>query len=178
MAKSKWTVDPAHSSIDFSVRHMMISRVRGTFHNFEASIQADPNDLTSADIEFRIDAASVDTRTGDRDNHLRSADFFNVEKYPTITFKPTQIVKKGEAEYDVTGDLTIRDVTRSETFAVTFEGQTKDPASGVEKVGFSGEGEINRSDYGLTYNAPLETGGVLIGDEVKISLHIEAAKAS
>lgn len=176
MTKSKWNVDLAHSSIDFSVRHMMISRVKGTFHNFEASIQADPNDLTSADIEFNIDVASIDTRNNDRDNHLRSADFFDVEKYPYITFKPTNIVKKSDTEYDMTGDLTIRDTTRSETFAVTFEGQSKDPMSGVEKAGFSAEGEIKRSDYGLTYNAPLETGGVLIGDEVKISIHIEATK--
>lgn len=176
MAKSKWTVDASHSSIDFSLKHMMIARVKGAFHDFEASIEADPADLTTANIQFEVDVASIDTRNSDRDAHLRSADFFDVEKYPTMTFKSTNIVKKSENEYDVTGDLTIHGTTRPETFSVTFEGLAKDPMSGNEKAGFSAEGSINRTDYGLTWNAALETGGVLVGEEIKISIQIEASK--
>lgn len=175
MSKSKWVVDSSHSSIEFSIKHMMIAKVKGRFNSFEAHIEADPLDLTTADINFSIDVASIDTRNSDRDAHLRSADFFDVEKNPKITFQATKIVPKSEGEYEVTGDLTIRGVTRSETFTVTFEGSGKDPW-GNEKAGFSGHGTIKRSDYGLTWNAVLETGGVLVGDEVKISLEIEAVK--
>ncbi|MEF3304371.1 YceI family protein [Paenibacillus sp. GYB003] len=175
MAKTNWAVDPTHSSIDFSVKHMMIANVKGSFHSFEAKVNADPEDLTTADVEFAIDVNSIDTRNGDRDAHLRSADFFDTEKYPKITFKSTRIASKGDGEYDVTGDLTIHGVTRSETFQVTFEGAGKDPW-GNEKAGFSAKGKIKRSDYGLTYNAVLEAGGVLIGDEIKISLDIEGVK--
>ncbi|EIJ78235.1 YceI family protein [Bacillus methanolicus PB1] len=175
MAKSRWAIDTAHSSVEFSVRHMMIAKVKGSFDNFSATIEADPTDLTTANIEFNVDVASINTRNSDRDAHLRSADFFDAENYPSLTFKSTKIAKKDDDEYEVTGDLTIRGVTRQETFTVTFEGQGKDPW-GNEKVGFSAEGKINRSDYGLTWNAALETGGVLIGDQIKISLSIEAAK--
>lgn len=176
MAKTVWAVDATHSSIDFSVKHMMIANVKGSFHTFEAKVNADPEDLTSAEIEFAIDVNSVDTRNKDRDAHLRSADFFDAESYPQITFKSTNIVAKGDGEYDVTGDVTIHGVTRPETFQVTFEGAGKDPW-GNEKAGFSGKGKLKRSDFGLTYNAVLEAGGVLIGDEIKISLEIEGAKA-
>lgn len=172
---AKWAVDAAHSSVDFTIRHMMIAKVKGTFHTFEASIEADPEDLTSAKIDFAVELASIDTRNNDRDAHLRSGDFFEVEKHPKMMFQSTQIVKTGEGEYDVTGNLTIRGVTRPETFAVVYEGGGKDPW-GNTKVGFSAAGAIKRSDYGLTYNAALETGGVLIGDEVKVSIEIEAAE--
>jgi polyisoprenoid-binding protein YceI len=174
MAKAKWAVDASHSSIEFSVKHMMIAKVKGSFHAFDAQIEADPTDLTSAEIVFNIDLSSVDTRNGDRDAHLRSADFFDVEKNPKLTFQTSQITKTGEGVYKLTGNLSLHGVTRSETFEVSFEGAGKDPW-GNEKVGFSGHGSIKRSDYGLTYNAVLETGGVLIGDEVKISLEIEAS---
>lgn len=175
MAKTKWNVDPAHTTLEFSVRHMMISKVKGTFHDFEASVEADPEDLTTADIRFSVDTASIDTRNKDRDAHLKGEDFFDVEKYPKMTFQSTNIVKKGDGEYDVTGDLTIRDTTRPVTFTVTFEGQGKSPW-GQEVVGFSGKGTLNRSDFGLKWNAPLETGGVLVGDEVNISIELEATK--
>jgi len=175
MAKTKWAVDPTHSSVDFTIRHMMIAKVKGTFHSFEAQIEADPADLTSASISFSVDMASIDTRNADRDNHLRTGDFFEVEKYPKLTFEATSITKSGEGEYNVTGNVTLHGVTRPETFAVTFEGAGKDPW-GNHKAGFSAEGSIKRSDYGLTYNAALETGGVLIGDDVKIHIEIEAAE--
>jgi polyisoprenoid-binding protein YceI len=175
MSKAKWTVDASHSSIDFSIRHMMIAKVKGSFHTFEADIEADPADLTTANISMSVDLSSIDTRNKDRDAHLRSADFFDIEINPTMTFQSKKITKTDEGEYDVTGDLTIHGVTKSETLSVTFEGGGKDPW-GNDKVGFSGHGSIKRSDFGLTYNAALETGGVLIADEVKISIEIEAAK--
>lgn len=176
MTKTKWAIAPAHSGVDFSVRHMMIANVKGSFQAFDASVEADPSDFTNAEISFSIDAASFDTRNTDRDNHLRSADFFDVENNPKITFTSTNIVKTDEGEYDVTGDLTIRGVTRPETFSVVYEGSGKDPW-GNEKVGFSGAGSINRADYGLTWNAALETGGVLVGDKIKITFEIQASKA-
>lgn len=178
MATTTWAVDTVHSSIDFSLKHMMVARAKGTFHDFNASIQADPADLTTASIAFEVGVDSIDTRNKDRDGHLKSEDFFDVENHPKITFQATDIKKKSEQEYDVTGDLTIRGTTRRETFSVTFEGEAKDPMSGNHVAGFSGEGTINRSDYGLTYNAALETGGVLIGDEIKISIQLEASPAS
>lgn len=175
MAKSKWAVDPTHSSVDFTIKHMMIAKVKGTFHAFDAQIEADPEDLTSASIAFSVDLASIDTRNSDRDNHLRTADFFDIENHPKLTFEATEIVKTGDGEYDVTGRVTLHSVTRFETFAVSFEGAGKDPW-GNSKAGFSGQGTIKRSDYGLTYNAVLETGGFLIGDEVKVAVEIEAVQ--
>lgn len=175
MAKTKWNVDLAHSSVDFWVRHMMVSRAKGTFHNFEASIEADPEDLTTADISFSIDVNSIDTRNEERDKHLKSADFFDVENHPKITFKSTKIEKTGDSKYDVTGDLTIKGVTRPVTFSVTYEGQGKNPWGAIV-AGFSAEGKINRTDFGLTWNTPLETGGVLVGEDVYINLEIEATK--
>ncbi|CAG7644487.1 hypothetical protein PAESOLCIP111_04718 [Paenibacillus solanacearum] len=175
MSYTKWAVDPTHSSIDFTIRHMMIAKVKGTFHAFEAQIEADPADLTTASIDFSVDIASIDTRNQDRDAHLRSGDFFDAEKYPKMTFRSASIVNTGDGTYDVSGEFTLHGVTRTETFAVTYEGSGTDPW-GNEKAGFSAQGVIKRSDYGLTYNAALETGGVLIGDEVKVSVEIEAAK--
>jgi polyisoprenoid-binding protein YceI len=175
MSKAKWIVDSAHSSLDFSIRHMMVTNVKGSFLDFEASITADPNDLTTAEILFNVDLSSVNTRNADRDTHLRTADFFDVEKYPTMTFKSTDIVKTGEGEYDVTGDLSLHGVTRKETFSVSFEGAGKDPW-GNEKAGYSAKGTVKRSNYGLTYNAALEAGGFMVGDDVKFTVEIEASR--
>jgi polyisoprenoid-binding protein YceI len=175
MSKTNWVVDAAHSSLDFTVKHMVIAKVRGTFHSFEASINADPRDLTTANIEFSVDISSIDTRNIDRDNHLKSADFFDAENFPKMTFKSDKITKKSEGEYDVAGQLTIRGTSRPESFLVTYEGEGKDPWGNM-KVGFSGNGTISRSEYGLKWNAPLETGGVLVGDQVLISIEIEASE--
>lgn len=131
--------------------------------------------MTTAELSFSIDLSSIDIRNADRDNHLRTGDFFDIAQFPALTFKSTNIVKTDDDEYDVTGEVSLHGVTRSETFSVTFEGAGKDPW-GNEKAGFSGKGSIKRSDYGLTYNAALEAGGVLIGDEVKISIEIEVGK--
>lgn len=175
MTNSNWIVDLTHSSIDFSVKHMMIAKVKGTFHDFKADIMANPQDLTNATISFEVNVESVDTRNTDRDNHLRSADFFDTENHPKMTFVSSLIERKNDDEYLVTGDLTIRGVTLKETFSVVFEGEGKDPWGNL-KVGFSAKGKINRSDYGLTWNAALETGGVLVSDEIAISLEIQASQ--
>lgn len=175
MTVSKWKVDPAHSSVEFSVKHMMITRVKGSFKNFEATLEADPSDLTTADIEFKIDLSSVDSGSADRDTHLKSSDFFDVDQYSHMTFKSTDITKKNDDEYNVTGDLSLHGHTKPVTLTATFEGEGKDPW-GNHVAGFSAEGKINRTEFGLTYNAALETGGVLVGEDVKVSLQIEASK--
>ena len=177
MAKETFKVDQSHTSVDFSVRHMMVSKVKGTFHDFDVTIVADPADFTTAEIQAVVDVNSVDTRNEDRDNHLRSEDFFNAEAEPKMTFKSTDVTKVGEEEYEVTGDMTIRGTTNKETLKVNFEGSGKDPW-GNQVYGFSAEGKIDRSEYGLTYNAALETGGVLIGDEIKVDIELEATTAA
>ncbi|GGM43120.1 polyisoprenoid-binding protein [Paraliobacillus quinghaiensis] len=175
MTKTTFKVDPTHTSIDFSVKHMMVSKVKGTFHDFQVQFVADPEDLTTAEIVFDIDVNSIDTRNKDRDNHLRTGDFFEVEKYPNILFKSTDVKKITDDEYEITGDVTIKDVTKQETFKVTFEGQGQDPW-GNQVFGFSAEGTLNREEYGLTYNAALETGGVLIGKDINFTIDLEAVK--
>lgn len=175
MTKTTFKVDSAHTSVDFSVKHMMVSKVKGTFHDFQVQFVADPEDLTTAEIVFDIDASSIDTRNKDRDDHLKTGDFFEIEKYPSILFKSTNVVKKSDDEYEVTGDVTIKDVTKQETFKIVFEGQGQDPW-GNQVFGFNAEGTLNREAYGLTYNAALETGGVLIGKDIKFSIDLEATK--
>lgn len=175
MTKKLWAIDEAHTSVEFSVRHMMVAKVKGVFTSFTADISADPSDLTTAEIEFNVDLNSIDTRNSDRDNHLRSADFFDVDNHPQMTFKATKIVKTDDDEYEMTGDLTILGITKTEKFKVTYEGQGKDPWGNL-KVGFSAKGSIDRSDYGMVFNSALETGGVMIGEKVKINLDIEAVE--
>ncbi|WP_067727744.1 YceI family protein [Oceanobacillus damuensis] len=176
MTKTLWTVDPVHSEVGFSVKHMMISKAKGTFDKFDAVIEADVEDLTDSKVEVTINTASVNTRNEDRDNHLRSGDFFDSENYPTLTFIATDITKKSANEYEVTGDLTIKDTTKPVTLDVTFEGQSKDPMGGDTVAGFSGKTSINRKDFGLTWNAAVETGGVLVGEDVNINFELELHK--
>ncbi|UUI05247.1 YceI family protein [Oceanobacillus jeddahense] len=176
MTKVNWNLDTAHSEVGFSVKHMMISKAKGTFDNFDAQINADPEDLSNADIQVTIDVESINTRNKDRDDHLRSADFFDAENYPKITFIATDI-KKSDNNYEVTGDLTLKGTTKPVTLDVAFEGQSKDPMSGSTVAGFSGSTSINRKEFGLTWNASLETGGVLVGEEVKINFELELQKA-
>ena len=169
---AKWTVDQNHSSIGFEVKHMMVSKVKGQFESYTADVEAaDLTDLTKASIAFKIDVASIDTRNEDRENHLKSADFFDVEKYPTIDFKSTSITKDGD-DYKVTGSLTIKGVTKPVTFDVEFGGKGTNPW-GVEVYGFEAEAKINREEFGLTWNAALETGGVLVGKDIKIKVELE-----
>ena len=168
----KWMIDKNHSTVGFEVKHMMVSKVRGQFDSYSAVIEADDlTDLTSAKIAFKFAGESINTRHEERDNHLKSADFFDIKNYPTIDFKSTNITENRGA-YKVTGDLTIKNVTKSVTFVVTFGGKALGP-DGVEVYGFEAETMINRGDFGLTWNAALETGGVLVGEKVKIFVQLE-----
>ncbi len=172
-----WSFDTSHSSIGFSVRHLMISKVRGHFGKWTGTfgyVEADP---TRSTLEVRIDAASIHTRDDKRDAHLRSPDFFDVEKYPELTFVSTGIERDGGDDYVVTGDLTIHGVTRSVRLKVEGLGRTRDPWGG-ERVGFSASTSINRKDFGLHWNVALETGGVLVGEKIDIGIEIEAVRAA
>lgn len=173
---TNWTVDQSHSNVGFSVKHMMVSKVKGVFEDYSATVTAaDLSDLSDATITFDIQVASISTKSKDRDNHLRSADFFDADQYPTISFQSTDIAKDGD-DYKVTGDLTIKDVTKPVTFNVEFNGKGTNPW-GVEVYGFEAETKINRDEFGLTWNAALETGGVLVGKEIKINVDLEVNPA-
>lgn len=174
-AKTKWTLDPTHSELAFKVRHMMITNVKGEFRKFDASIVSDGTDFTKSSIDVTIDAASIFTNEDKRDGHLKSADFFDVENYPTLSFQGKSFKKEDDDEYKLTGTLTIKGVSKEVELDVEFGGINKDPW-GNEKVGFSLEGKINRKDFGLNWNAPLETGGVLVSEEVKISAEVQFVK--
>jgi polyisoprenoid-binding protein YceI len=172
-----WNIDPVHSVAELKVKHMMISNVKGQFTKLGGVLALDEKDLTNSRVEASIDAASINTRDAQRDTHLKSADFFDVEKFPALFFKSTHIDRAAEGELAVAGDLTIRGVTRNVVFAV--EGPTppaKDPW-GNTRVGLSATTKINRRDFGLTWNAALETGGILVGDEVTITLDVQFVKA-
>jgi polyisoprenoid-binding protein YceI len=171
----KWNVDAAHSSVGFSVKHMMVSKVRGSFGEFGADVEANETDLSNANIAFNINVASITTGNEDRDNHLRSADFFNVETYPEIKFVANDITKKGE-DYEIAGDITIKDVTKPIVFEAEYGGKGTNPW-GQEVVAFSAETKINREEFGLTWNQALETGGVLVGKDIKITVELEANPA-
>ena len=170
-----FAIDKTHSEAAFQVRHL-ITKVRGRFADFAGSIQFDADQPARSTVSFVIQAASIDTNTPDRDAHLRSDDFFAVDAHPTITFTSTGITAVGGSDYALAGDLTMRGVTKPVTIPVTFLGTAVDPW-GNEKLAFEGELTVNRKDYGLNWNAALEAGGFLVGDEVKISLTIQAAAA-
>ncbi|GAA3759230.1 YceI family protein [Microbacterium kribbense] len=167
-----WVLDPAHSEVQFSVRHMMISKVRGTFGVKSATMTAPENPLETT-VEASVDVASVDTNDNGRDNHLRSADFFDVEKYPTMEFRSTGVRIEGE-KFLVDGDLTIKDVTKTVTFDFDFGGFGTDPY-GNYKAGATAKAVVNREEFGLTWNAALETGGVLVGKDITIELDLQGA---
>jgi polyisoprenoid-binding protein YceI len=172
---STWTIDPSHTLVEFSVKHMMLSTVKGRFGSLQATAKGTLDDPLSASAEATIDVSSIDTREEKRDAHLRSADFFDVEHYPTMRYASRSVRQVGDGEFEVDGDLTIRDVIRPVTLRVTLEGHLRDPW-GNERVGLSAEGKIRRSDFGLKWNMALETGGVLVGDEVRLSLQVEAVR--
>ena len=167
-----YAIDASHSEANFQVRHL-ITKVRGRFSDFAGTVSFDAAVPERSAVEFTIQAASIDTNQNDRDAHLRAADFFEVEKCPTITFRSTSIARQSDDSYVVTGDFTIRDVTRAIDLPVTFLGKAKDPW-GNERIAFEAEYTLNRKEYGLTWNAALETGGFLVGDDVKISLSVQA----
>jgi len=167
-----YKIDKSHSEVIFQVRHL-VTKVRGRFDDFEGTIAVNEEKPELSSVEFTIQATSISTNEAQRDTHLRSADFFEVEKFPTLTFKSKKVGKKGSESYDVVGDLTIHGVTREITLPVTHLGKAKDPW-GNERAGFEAEITLNRKDYGLMWNAPLEVGGFLVGDDVKVSLSVQA----
>ncbi|MFP9113713.1 YceI family protein [Flavobacterium sp. RHBU_3] len=175
MSTVKWSIDPTHSEIAFKVKHMMFTNVTGKFQNFTAEATTEGDNFENASFEFSADIDSVSTGNADRDGHLLSPDFFDAASFPKLTFKSTSFVKKDEGDYILTGDLTIRDVTGSVTLAVDFGGIAKDPWGNV-KTGFTAEGKLNRKDFGLTWNAALETGGVLVSEEVKLVIDAQFVK--
>ncbi len=177
IATTTWNLDPVHSVAEFKVKHMMISNVKGQFTGVKGVLALEESDLTNSHVEASIEAASINTRDAQRDAHLKSADFFDVERLPTLSFKSTRITRAGHGELALAGDLTIRGVTRNVVFAV--EGPTppaKDPW-GNTRLGLAATTRINRKDFGLTWNAALETGGILVGDEVTITLDVQFVKA-
>ena len=169
-----WTVDAAHSHVGFTVRHMVVSKVRGSFDKFDAKLTIAEDPLQSS-VEATIDLASINTGDEGRDGHVKGGDFFDIEQYPTMEFRSTGIRPNG-SDYLLDGELTIKGVTKPVTLELEFNGVTKDPWGGT-RAGFSAEGEVNRGDYGISYNAALETGGVLIGEKLKIEIEIEAVKS-
>ena len=174
--KTTWKLDPSHTLVEFSAKHLMITTVKGRITDVEGTIVMDEKNPRNSSVEATLKAVSIDTRTEQRDQHLRSADFLNAELFPEIKFRSTK-VEGDKDSFKLTGDLTIRDVTRPITLDIQFEGQQTDPWGG-ERIGFSGSGKIDRRDFGLTWNQALETGGVVVGNDVKINLEVEAVKAA
>ena len=175
MTTEHWDFDPAHSSINFWVRHLMVSKVHGRFHDWTGTLELDDADPSKWRIDVKIDARSIDTREEKRDEHLRSADFLDVQNHPHIAFRSTAIERKGEDRLLVNGELTIRGTTRPVTLDVEAAGRAKDPWGG-ERTGFSATTAIDRKDFGLQWNVALEAGGVLVGDKVNITIEVEAIK--
>ena len=176
MSTTKWAIDPTHSEIGFKVKHMMFTNVSGKFQKFTADIISEGDDFENAAINFSGDIESLTTGNADRDTHLLSADFFDVEKFPKITFSSTSVKKIDENQYEITGDLSLHGETKSVKLDAEYSGQMKDPW-GNTKAGFALTGKINRKDWGLNWNAALETGGVLVSEEVKLAIELQFAKA-
>jgi len=177
MTQNKWNIDLAHSGVSFSIRHMVVSKVRGRFAKFSGAVLFDEDDITRSTVEATIEASSIDTGVEQRDAHLRSPDFFDAEKYPELRFRSTRIDRQADDRYSVVGELTIRDVTREIALDVEFGGRARDPW-GNERVGFVGKATLDRKDFGLRWNQALEAGGVLVGDRVDIELEIEGVRAA
>jgi polyisoprenoid-binding protein YceI len=173
---TSWNIDTTHSGINFSIRHMVVSKVRGRFTRFSGTLALDEADLSRSVVEATIDASSIDTGTAQRDEHLRSADFFDVARFPELRFRSTRIERLAEDRYRVAGDLTIRDVTRPVSLEVEYGGRARDPW-GNERAGFIARTSLDRKDFGLRWNQALEAGGVLVGDRVDIDLEVQAVKA-
>lgn len=175
IAKTKWSVDPAHSEVGFKVKHMMITNVSGTFGKFDVNVETKDDDFSTANIDFTADVNSITTANTDRDNHLKSADFFDAGNYPQLKFVSSKMEKKDDENFILHGNLTIRDVTKPVKLEVELGGIGKDPW-GNQKAGFTVKGKINRTDFKLNWNAALETGGVLVSEEVKLQAEIQLIK--
>ncbi|MFS8617544.1 MAG: YceI family protein [Solitalea sp.] len=173
--KTKWTLDPTHSELTFKVKHLMITNVKGEFRKFDAVVESDGDDFSNASVSATIDASSIDTNNADRDGHLKSADFFDAENHPEITFESTGLTKLDDANYQLKGLLGMKGEKKEVVLDVDFGGFVKDPY-GNEKAGFSISGKINRKDWGLNWNAALETGGVMVSDEVRLNGEVQLVK--
>lgn len=169
LAGTRWAIDPAHTSVEFAVKHMKIATVKGRFAELTATLAVEADDLATATVVVDIDAASLDTRSEQRDEHLRSADFFDVANHPRLTFRSRSVTARGDGEYRIVGDLTIRGVTRELVLDAEFQGSGQDPWGGT-RLGFTAAGRVDRRDFGLTWNAALEAGGFLVGDEVRLAI--------
>lgn len=169
-----WQIDPSHSEVQFKVKHLVISTVTGYFTNFEGKMEGEAEDFSDAKITFQADVNSISTNSDQRDGHLKSDDFFNAEKFPNITFESTSFSKDGE-DYKLSGNLTIRDVTKAVDLNVEFGGIAKDPY-GNTKAGFTIEGVVNRKEFGLTWDALTETGGAVVGEKIKLHANVQLAK--
>lgn len=176
MSTTIWNIDPTHSEIQFKVKHLVISTVTGQFNSFAGKIEATDEDFNQAKASFEADINSVDTNNEDRDNHLKSGDFFDAENHPKLKFENGTMTKKSEDEFSLEGDMTIRGNTKKVTLSVSLGGIMDDPY-GNRKAGFEISGKINRKDFGLTWSAVTEAGGVVVGDEVKLILNVQVAKA-
>jgi polyisoprenoid-binding protein YceI len=176
-SSTTWNIDPAHSHAEFKVKHMMISNVKGSFSGISGTLIEDTADSSLSSIDASIDVGTVNTGDGQRDGHLKSADFFDHEQHPHMTFKSTKVEKKGDEEYAVTGDLTVHGVTKPVTFAVEGPSQPAKDPWGNTRIGLSATTKINRKDFGLTWNSALESGGILVGEDVQISLEVQLIKA-
>jgi len=174
--RTVWNIDPAHTEVGFSVRHMMITTVRGRFGSVSGRIELDEERPERSSVEVAIEASSISTGTPDRDTHLRSADFLDVETYPALTYRSRAVESSGEGTWRVTGDLTMHGVTKEVVLEASEEGRTRDPWGGT-RASFSATTKIDRRDFGLTWNAAMETGGVLVGNEVRISLEVQVVLA-
>ena len=174
MSTTRWAIDPTHSSVGFKVKHMMFTNVKGNFEKYEATIISDGDDFTNASIEFSADINSINTNNVDRDTHLKSGDFFDAENHPKLTFKASSFTKSGD-DYEIAGDLSMRGVTKFVKFPAEFSGLMTDPW-GNTKAGLNISGKINRKDWGLNWNSALETGGVLVGEEVKLNIELQLIK--
>ncbi len=173
MTAATWGFDHTHSSVNFTVRHMVVAKVHGQFKKWSGTLAIDETDLTKSSVEVRIDAASIDTQLSGRDDHLRSPDFLNAAQYPELVFKSRKIELAGEDEYRIVGDLTIQDVTKEVVLVTEFNGKVNSPW-GDERAGFSAKTHIDRREFGLVWNKALEAGGVLVGDRVDIAIEVEA----
>ncbi|MFD2554925.1 YceI family protein [Sphingobacterium tabacisoli] len=171
-----WNLDTAHSEIEFKVRHMMISSVKGQFKNFEVSINSESDDISKGVVTVKIDTSSIDTKNEQRDQHLKGGDFFDAAQYPEITFVSTSVVGDVQDEFKIHGDLTVKGITKPIVIKAEFGGMAKDPW-GNDKVGYTVKGAINRSEFGLTWNAALETGGVMVSEEVKFEGELQFVKS-
>ncbi|MBA2611920.1 MAG: YceI family protein [Bacteroidetes bacterium] len=175
MSTTKWSLDPSHSEVSFKIKHMMISNVTGHFGTFNVTAETEGDDFTKSQVSFTADVNTINTKSEQRDGHLKSGDFFDAEKYPQIIFEATKMNKVSDDEFSVDGNLTIRDVTKPVKLKAEFGGIAKDPYGNI-KSGFTVEGKINRKDFGLTWNAATEAGGVLVGEELKIHAEIQLVK--